>query len=130
MLFSFAYLPYQSGDENIITDTVTHQLHYQNCSPAHTVTSIKNVAKINTEWTIFPNPVNNELNINFKQEYSKAEIKIVNILGETVLYIHSAKNGLITIDVSDLKEGLYILQVIPEYSLASQKIHTLKFIKQ
>jgi hypothetical protein len=33
MLVYFAYLPYQTGDENIVIDTAPHMPHYMNCVP-------------------------------------------------------------------------------------------------
>jgi hypothetical protein len=75
------------------------------------------------EVALYPNPVNNTLNVlpsNFKTYNS--EIEIVNTLGQTVLKQVYSKS----IDVSMLSKGLYTLKVISQ----DKEIYYSKFIKE
>jgi len=73
---------------------------------------------------IFPNPVDNNFSLQLSNaNLSEFEIKIVNVLGKEVLKIKELKSN--TIDVSELRGGIYLLQIIKENQ---QK--TLKLIKK
>ena len=73
---------------------------------------------------VFPNPVNNQFTItisnNQLQEY---EIKIFNVLGKKVF--ENKKNTSNEIDVSSLKNGMYLLQI-----KNGNQLKTLKLIKK
>jgi hypothetical protein len=70
--------------------------------------------------SIYPNPVNSELNIDSEQKIES--IAIVNVLGNTVKTIGAPNNS---IDVSELTKGIYFLQIQMETGLMSKK-----FIKE
>lgn len=75
------------------------------------------------EVALYPNPVNNTLNVlpsNFR--IYNSEIEIVNTLGQTVLKQAYTKS----IDVSMLSNGLYTLKVITQ----EKEIYHSKFIKE
>ena len=65
--------------------------------------------------SVFPNPVNNQLILNYKGEYSEMLIEIVDILGNKVIEIPTEKilekNKNITINVNSLETGIYIIHV-------------------
>ncbi len=120
MLFSFSYLPYQANDENIITDTVIHQLHYLNCSPAHTV----GIADINFQnnFLIYPNPTQDILNI-VLPDNNKFSISIFNSLGDKIYSEQATSN--MKVQTSNFSNGLYFIQLKTQ-----NKFITQKFIKQ
>jgi len=63
----------------------------------------------------FPNPANSMVNFEYElsPDVQEARIVISNLLGTTIREIPVSKeNGSITIDVSDLTEGLYLYSVI------------------
>jgi blue copper oxidase len=78
-----------------------------------------------TNFVVFPNPVSNFLSIKFQNQIQQAEIKVLNVLGETILsqYINNTSNP--TIDVTGFNNGIYFLQV-----RTNNKFYTQKFIKQ
>ncbi len=126
MSVTFSYVSYQNNDENIITDTVHHQIHYLNCSPTHTVSGVQDIPITSTvDWTIFPNPVNNNATILFKNEVSSAEVKIMNVLGETVLYQRVSNTSTVMLDITKLNSGVFFVQVISGSNFTVQK-----FIKE
>lgn len=76
----------------------------------------------NNDLKSFPNPVVDVLKIDSNEDFSDAEINIVNALGQTVKSKNIKNNSL---DVSYLKSGVYFL------SLKSKNQNKqLKFIKQ
>jgi polyhydroxybutyrate depolymerase len=72
------------------------------------VTSIGEIANDNS-LTVYPNPSNGIFNIALN-ENSNAVIKIVNVLGETILEKITTDN-IITIDLTDYPEGIYFYQI-------------------
>ena len=104
--------------------------HYLNCSTTHVVNEIK---KIQTNWmdiNIYPNPTNNTFAIQFGNEIKNAEIKILNVLGETVLTksINNSNNALL--DASSFSNGIFFIQIIPKTITSTNQIFTQKLIKQ
>ncbi|MBI3235722.1 MAG: T9SS type A sorting domain-containing protein [Bacteroidetes bacterium] len=95
MSVTFSYLPYQKNDENIITDTVKHQIHYLNCSPAHTVNSVQDNPTISTiDWVIFPNPAGDYVSITLDlKESVKLLIDVTDLEGKQVAVIIDEKQS-------------------------------------
>jgi PKD repeat protein len=75
------------------------------------------------EFTLFPNPVDGELTIFIKYNFSKASIKIFDAQGRLVLVLNTNRKE-IKLDVSSLKKGVYFVEL-------NQENHkrTRKFIK-
>lgn len=69
----------------------------------------------NEKMSLYPNPVKDILNLNFKKK--TASFCIINASGQTIMKVENSK----TIDVSYLKPGIYFLQ---------QGINNIKFIKE
>ncbi|MFZ4796345.1 MAG: T9SS type A sorting domain-containing protein [Bacteroidia bacterium] len=78
---------------------------------------------IEKSLNIFPNPVTNKLNIETAFDLQDATLKIVNSLGEIVLF--KQLNIDKEFDVSNLKKGVYFLNII-----SNNKTVSRKFIKQ
>ncbi len=76
-------------------------------------------------FTISPNPATNSVTVHFKNEVPPFEIKLLNVLGETVLNqaVNTISNT--SIDVSNLSTGIYFLQV-----QSNNNFYCQKFIKQ
>lgn len=120
MLFSFSFLPYQSGDENIIADSIIHQQHYLNCSPAHAV----GIAEINSSnnFSVYPNPTTDFLNISSINQESFSTT-VFNALGEKIYSAVSTSN--LKLETASFPNGLYFVQIKTD-----TKYFTQKFIKQ
>lgn len=81
----------------------------------------------NIDFSIFPNPVDNNLKINFTDENSSAYyIRIYNSSGRNVMMLPrpDLTNG---IDISNLSPGVYFLELT---EATSKKLISRKFIKQ
>lgn len=71
---------------------------------------------------VYPNPVLNEMNISFTNDYIVLEINIYNCIGQRVRHIYKPS---IRIDISWLNEGIYIIEIISE-----KEKYREKFIKK
>ena len=82
-------------------------------------TSIRKIEKIN--FSVSPNPiVHGVFKINLTKENAKSMICILDLQGKIVKEWAPLSNK--TIDVSHLKSGMYIVNVISEYKKGTQKI--------
>ena len=78
----------------------------------------------NNYFTLYPNPTNGILNINFKQAIEIQNIGIYNVLGQMVVSVPNAK-GVTSVDVSSLSTGNYFIKVVSDKGTSNAK-----FIKQ
>ncbi len=80
---------------------------------------------IENYFTTYPNPVSNFVSIEFQNEIRSAEIKLINVLGEIILskQIENTENA--KLNVSQLSNGIYFLQV-----KTNNKVFTQKIVKQ
>jgi hypothetical protein len=78
-----------------------------------------------TNFQIYPNPASNQINMSFDKNLEKANLKIVSILGQTVLEKENVSGNNLNIDVSNLAKGVYVIQVLNGTSITNTK-----FIKQ
>lgn len=85
---------------------------------------------INAGWTVYPNPTQDVLNVQFTSpEDAEIVIKVSDLTGRTVKTISSYSimgNNLIDVNVADMVNGVYTLQVIQKGKLK----YVTKFNKQ
>jgi hypothetical protein len=74
---------------------------------------------------VYPNPANNEINLSFENNLENANLKIISILGQTVLEKQNISGNNFSVDVSGLTNGTYIIHVNNNNSIS-----TSRFIKQ
>ena len=72
------------------------------------------------EFSIYPNPVLNQLTIKTPSEFNGA-IEIIDINGKRV-YNQNWSSNLITIDVSMLNSGVYVLKILDDNSIIIKRI--------
>jgi hypothetical protein len=78
-----------------------------------------------SEFKIYPNPATNQLNFSFENNLKSAKLKIISTLGQTVYEKSNISGDKISLDVSELSKGIYIIQILNNNSLL-----TSKFIKE
>ena len=74
-------------------------------------------------FKLYPNPVSENLFIQFNNEISFAEINLFNVLGKNILKQNINNHNSITLNVTDLFNGVYFIQV-----KSLQESTTLKII--
>lgn len=129
MLFYFSYLVYQSGDENIIIDTASHDAHYMNCQPrlevVDTTTGPNAVASVASDplMRIYPNPARSVLY--YENATEILELTLTDITGKSVRTVNAPeRTGQIA--VADLSPGIYLLRVKDAMGTNSQH----RFVKE
>jgi PKD repeat protein len=69
------------------------------------------------DFNLFPNPVENWLNIDFNEKMENAEIEIMDMTGRIVSRHHLIDEKLIKLDVRVLSSGFYVIRIRREDSL-------------
>lgn len=109
-----------------INDTVIwHHPNYNECY-INIVLSENDFKEAGKNIFTFPNPVTNELRIEFPENINEDfHISIFNLEGKLIMKKFVTQNGMITIDTEILEKGFYIMQVE-----CGNRIFRTKFSKQ
>lgn len=86
--------------------------------------SVGENATLSNNISLFPNPTNGDLNINFARNFGTTSIAIFNVNGQKVLNTSTEGFGNNTIATSTLANGIYFAQVVSQEGTS-----TMKFIK-
>ncbi len=86
-----------------------------------TTTGINEVKEENP-FTIYPNPANNTIIINFIYQGATGELNVVNLLGETVINKLINNTSSIQLDISALSKGIYSVQFKTNKTVFTQKL--------
>jgi hypothetical protein len=89
-----------------VADSEDYDFHIDNFRITDSSLSIKDLST--AEFTYFPNPVNNQLNI--KAKTTVDQVEVYNMLGQTVIQIHP-NSSQSTVDMSALSPGAYFVKV-------------------
>jgi chitodextrinase len=79
----------------------------------------------NLSLIMYPNPVLNQLHLNFESTIENANVKILDLQGRTLMTKLFFNNSHENIDVSSLSNGVYLLKVV-----VGGSVMTRKFIKK
>ena len=71
---------------------------------------------------VYPNPVGADLNIHLPENCKSGNVLIININGVTCKSQRILNSGLITINISDFKSGLYILKILTDSNIYYSRI--------
>lgn len=103
-----------------------HLLHHEDDGMMGSFRVIDTASTIVSEiqednFAIYPNPATDILYIQFKNQIPSAEIRVLNVLGETILYqtINNVSNT--RLDIDRLNNGIYFLQIIKDGNNFTQK---------
>ncbi len=77
------------------------------------------------QLTLYPNPASNQINLSFKSILDNVNVKIISVLGQTVYEKSNLSGDNLSLNVSDLTKGIYIIQISDGISVSNSK-----FIKQ
>jgi para-nitrobenzyl esterase len=90
---------------------------------AQAASSIKESTLETLDWSIFPNPANNNLMVDLRNfEAQKLSITIFNALGKNVLNLNNMQAKQQNIDISNLSSGLYQVMVYDGVNKFSKKL--------
>jgi hypothetical protein len=80
---------------------------------------------LKNNFNIFPNPTTRQINLSFENNLENASLKIISILGKTVLEKQNFSGNNFVFDVSDLAKGMYVISINDGISITNSK-----FIKE
>jgi hypothetical protein len=78
-----------------------------------------------TEFSVYPNPVQNWLNLSLNQKSERVEVQILNLLGEELYSKLYTNTDRIKLDAGYLEPGTYLVKI-----RGSESVSTKKFVKQ
>lgn len=76
---------------------------------------------LNDQVNVYPNPAQNVLIVNFGTEID-AELRLVNLLGQEVIYTKAGHQSKEVLDLSKLTPGVYTLAIISDGQMVIRKI--------
>lgn len=79
------------------------------------------------KFVVSPNPASDYTNISFEKAVSNTTISLYNITGKKIIDLHYNQVTNCVIDVSNLKKGMYFIQV---QSDELNSVNTIKFVKK
>ncbi len=111
----------ESGFYNV-SQTITK------CGESDTKTKTLDILILNTEsfnqekFRIYPNPTSGRINLKFAKGYKDIKIVISGLSGKTVLTTSANNAAEVTLDLSTLSKGFYILNISAEDNFCAEKI--------
>lgn len=100
-----------------------------NClQPAYAFVLGINEKDTNNPVVVYPNPNNGSFTLTYHLSAVKAELKIINLLGENVYrqYLYGTE-GSVEITISELRQGFYFWEIVSEEGITKKgKIEVLK----
>ena len=70
-----------------------------------------------SKFDVYPNPINNQLNIQLQNNLELKKVTIYNQLGQFI-----KEENKLTIDVSQFSKGLYYVEIITNKGKATKKV--------
>jgi hypothetical protein len=79
----------------------------------------------NNSYSLFPNPSNEKITVTAASVLNKATIRIVNVVGQTIIEQTNQSGNSFTFDISKEKNGIYFIEINNEGNVSR-----LRFIKE
>lgn len=114
---------YQKNKEDVMR--IQHWFAIDSFPSCAFTVGINNISQIENTLSIYPNPTNENITINFISSSKNTSVKIYDTTGRIVKNIENVRSGENTINISELEAGLYILNLQDDNNSV-----TKRFIKQ
>lgn len=90
-----------------------------------TVSGIENTEALSSQFSVFPNPANEEITVS-NHQIMIDEIKLRNTLGEEVITLQNLRSKMATLDLKSLDAGIYFLEIKTVQGSVNRKINVIK----
>lgn len=107
---SFQYVPTVAGVYNYVC-TPHESMGHVGKFTVTSGTGVSNYELGKVAVDVFPNPAFDKLNINFKETKKAFTVAVTDIAGRTVIATRTAGAAGISLDISQLTEGMYITRI-------------------
>lgn len=105
-----------------------YRLKQVNTDLTYTYSAIVKVEmKSGNNFLVYPNPVKEQLNVEFPESYRKGTVRLISSVGEVVYQARISGDNKNTIDVSDFASGNYIAEI---ESLSGNRQRTIVLIQR
>lgn len=96
-------------------------------SEVTTLVSLDELSGVDVVWSVYPNPTNGLLNLNYSlTDASEVQIRVMNVLGEQVIAntmgTQVAGQHLETLDLAGLNAGIYMVQLNANGNVSTQRV--------
>lgn len=88
--------------------------------------NVNTIPENKTDFSIYPNPANDRLFLNYKSTVTSAQLSysVIDVYGRTIL--HDKLSNAESIDISMLSEGVYFIQIVNDKTVSTNKFIKLK----
>jgi uncharacterized protein (DUF2249 family) len=76
----------------------------------------------NSGFSLYPNPARDRVYISAKQGLAKAQVRVLNTLGQVLTQINGQTGNTIEMDIRSLSTGVYLVEVVQQKSKMLQKL--------
>ncbi len=83
---------------------------------------VTSIIEFGQHFRIYPNPTTNHINIDLGDQNNETQISLTDLTGRVLKYVESDGQSKVTVPVSDLSAGLYLLQIKSGDNSVSKKI--------
>ena len=104
----------------VSADTVIDAVCWASCTPCPT--GIESSVKSNKGITAFPNPANDRLFFNSSSAVGTTSVRIFNCIGSLVASKQFQSLSNASIEIADLKNGVYFIEIENNQSTSTQKV--------
>ena len=122
---------YTQGKKYNITGTVHFEyamwIEPRNINDIDSINVTAGIAKYNNRLnaSVYPNPVNNQLNISLPETANNISVSIIDVLGKEVMVQNNLSGNNVSVNDINLPAGVYVVKIT-----ADNKTQMLKVIKQ
>jgi len=104
----------------VSADTVLEEVCWASCTPCST--GIESSDKSNKGITAFPNPANDRLFFNGSSAVGTTSVRVFNCIGSLVASKQFQSLSNASIEIADLKNGVYFIEIENNNSTSTQKV--------
>ncbi|WP_432671857.1 T9SS type A sorting domain-containing protein [Flavobacterium sp. SM2513] len=122
--------PIANATTQIFTATVDGsyavEISSENCSVISTCFIVSNLSTADiqktTTMTVFPNPASDNITVKFERNFEMLTVEIISMTGQVVKRTAATQHNMVTINISELASGVYILRTDDKQNTTTSRI--------
>ncbi len=111
----------ENGNYAVII-TVNNCTDTSDCITVDNITDIDEVNKDKKSIRVYPNPVKNKVTVKSTDRLQNATIRLMNVLGQTLIDFKDQSDTEFTMDISQYPHGIYFIEIYETYKSRRVKI--------
>ncbi|MCX6351769.1 MAG: T9SS type A sorting domain-containing protein [Bacteroidetes bacterium] len=114
-----SFTPEKNGDYALVV-SLNSCIDTSECFTVMTVGIDEN--NMANKFQVFPNPSNEKITIQPKEEFTNATVKFISMTGQTILEKNNVAGNTVSYDISSLARGIYIVEIDEAGSISRTKL--------